>query len=386
MKLNILHISHTDIRSDSRILKEMKTLSAMLEYNVIGFGLGERKIINNVLVKEIKVKAFTLYTKWLTERIKFLSRPIRYSSLMYFEIFIKMFFSGIFVKPRVIHCHDTLVLPIGVVLKIFTGAKLFYDAHELESQRNSQSKMLSKIFFFIERFSWRFVDVFISVSPSIIEWYESKLGLKENALILNSPVFDINVFDVRPNNYLREKYNIPLNEKVFIYIGIIGRGRGIDLYLDIFKLADVTSHIVFLGYGELVSKVKEHSESFRSIHYHPSVPHHEVVRIAKSADIGLAMVEAVSLSDYYCLPNKLFEYAFSGLFVITSDFPDMKRVVEEYDLGVTCSVDKDTLRELVEKVSDLEVNRTNKDLYKLSWQYQEKVLLNSYHKVLSLKN
>ncbi len=385
MKINILHISHTDIRSDSRILKEMKTLSAILEYNVIGFGLGERKIINNVLVKEIKVKACTLYTKWLTERIKLLSRPIRYSSLMYFEIFIKMFISGIFLKPRIIHCHDTLVLPIGVVLKIFTGAKLIYDAHELESQRNSQSKMLSKIFFFIERFSWRFVDVFISVSPSIIEWYENKFGLKENALILNSPVFDIDVFDVRANNYLREKYKIPVNEKVFIYIGIIGRGRGIDLYLDIFKLADITCHIVFLGYGELVSKVKEYSESFKNIHYHPPVPHHEVVRIAKSADIGLAMVEAVSLSDFYCLPNKLFEYAFSGLFVITSDFPDMKKVVEEYDLGVTCSVDKDALRELVEKVSDLEVNRTNKDLYKLSWQYQEELLLKAYDKIVTIK-
>jgi glycosyltransferase involved in cell wall biosynthesis len=139
-----------------------------------------------------------------------------------------------------------------------------------------------------------------------------------------------------------------------------------------------------LGYGELVSKVKEHSASYSNIHYLPPVAHNEVVKIAKSADIGLAMIEAVSLSDYYCLPNKLFEYAFSGLFVITSDFPDMKRVVEEYDLGVTCAVDIDALRDLIKKLSNLECTERKKDLYKLSWQYQEEVLLQSYHKILTL--
>ena len=381
MNVKILHIAHTDIRIDSRILKEMNSLSKVSEFTVLGFGIRDAESNSNEVPETIKIRSFRIFTN----RVAFLGRPIRLT-LLFFELFINMFLPGILFKPRVIHCHDTLVLPIGVVLKMLTGCKLFYDAHELESKKNSQSKILSIVSFLIERFSWRFVNVFISVSPSIIEWYERNLGPKENALILNSPVFGIDVFEVEANTYLREKYNIPVNEKVFIYIGIIGRGRCIDLYLDTFKLADITSHIVFLGYGELVSKVKEHSELFRNIHYHPSVPHHEVVRIAKSADIGLSIVKAVSLSDYYCLPNKLFEYAFSGLFVITSDFPDMKRVVEEYDLGVTCSVDKDSLRELVKKVSDLEVNRTNKDLFKLSWQYQEKVLLNSYQKVLSLKN
>lgn len=380
MNVKILHIAHTDIRIDSRILKEMNSLSKVSEFTVLGFGIRDAESNSNEVPETIKIRSFRIFTN----RVAFLGRPIRLT-LLFFELFINMFLPGILFKPRVIHCHDTLVLPIGVVLKMLTGCKLFYDAHELESKKNSQSKILSIVSFLIERFSWRFVNVFISVSPSIIEWYERNLGPKENALILNSPVFGTDVFEVEANTYLREKYNIPVNEKVFIYIGIIGRGRCIDLYLDTFKLADITSHIVFLGYGELVSKVKEYSESFRNIHYHPSVPHHEVVRIAKSADIGLAMVEGVSLSYNYCLPNKLFEYVFSGLFVIASDFPDMKRVVEEYDLGVTCSVDKDSLRELVKKVSDLEVNRTNKDLFKLSWQYQEKVLLKAYDKILTIK-
>jgi glycosyltransferase involved in cell wall biosynthesis len=380
MKVNILHVAYSDLRFDSRILKEMKSLSRMSGYNIVGFGIREFKFIGNDTTTDLKIRAFQIFTKRLT----FLARPFRLT-LMCFELFINMFLSGIFFKPRIIHCHDTLVLPIGVLLKIFTGAKLIYDAHELESQRNLQSRFISRITLGVERLSWGFVDVFISVSPSIIEWYERELGPKENALILNSPVFDFDVFEGNSDNYLREKFNIPANEKVFIYIGIIGRGRGINLYLEIFKLAEITSHIVFMGNGELVSKVKEYSESFRNIYYLPPVAHHEVVKIAKSADVGLAMIEAGSLSYYYCLPNKLFEYAFSGLFVITSDFPDMKRVVEEYDLGVTCAVDIDDLRELIKKLSNSECLSTKKDLYKLSWQYQEDVLLKAYDKIITIK-
>jgi glycosyltransferase involved in cell wall biosynthesis len=380
MKINILHISHTDIRFDSRILKEMKSLYSASKYNMVGFGVKEISPIHKEPSVGLMVRSFEIITK----RLIYLPRPIRYA-LMYLEILIKMIVPGISLKPRVIHCHDTLVLPIGVLIKIFSGAKLIYDAHELESQKNLQSKILSKITLWIERLSWGFVDVFISVSPSIIEWYERELGPKENSIILNSPVFDLDVFQGNSNNYLREKFKIPEKEKLFIYIGIIGRGRGVNYYLDIFKAEEIMSHIVFLGYGELVSKVVEHSEVYKNIHYMPSVPHHEVVKVAKSADIGLAMIEAVSLSDYYCLPNKLFEYAFSGLFVITSDFPDMKQIVDEYDLGITCAVEKTALMELIKELSNKECSASKKDLYKLSWQYQEELLLKVYEKIVTIK-
>ena len=44
------------------------------------------------------------------------------------------------IKFEVIHCHDTLVLPIGYLLKKIKKSKLIYDAHELESNKKGQSK------------------------------------------------------------------------------------------------------------------------------------------------------------------------------------------------------------------------------------------------------
>ena len=52
-----------------------------------------------------------------------------------------------------------------------------------------------------------------------------------------------------------------------------------------------------------------------------------------SADIGVAPIENVCLSYYLCSPNKLFEYLLAGLPVVTSDFPELKRVVEQFQVG-----------------------------------------------------
>jgi hypothetical protein len=48
-----------------------------------------------------------------------------------FELVGRMLPRAVRERPDVIHCHDTLVLPLGCIVKWLTGAKLVYDAHEL---------------------------------------------------------------------------------------------------------------------------------------------------------------------------------------------------------------------------------------------------------------
>ena len=92
--------------------------------------------------------------------------------------------------------------------------------------------------------------------------------------------------------------------------------------------------------------------------------------VAASADVGLCMIEAVSLSDYLCLPNKLFEYAFAGLPVIASKFPDIAKVVEGYGLGVCADIDVDSISSAMGETCR-ERRRVQVDLINnLSWQAQ----------------
>lgn len=382
MNKKILHLSPTDIRYDSRILKELKAVQKIENTTLLAYGIDDSEGHKYETEQIPFIRVFNIATK----NLKFLPRPVRYF-LNLIEAFIRMVFPGIKYKPDVIHCHDTLYLPIAKIIKLFCRSKLIYDAHELESDKAGQSKILSKYTLFIEKMLWKDIDILISVSPSIIDWYDKNLGKKKSLLILNSPLLDTSPRENSKNNYLREKFNIPEGKKIFLYLGIISEvGRGVHLYLDVFQRKEVDSHIVFIGYGEYVDQIKKAALNNDNIHYHPAVPHHQVVEVSTSADVGLCLVEAVSLSDYYCLPNKLFEYAFSELYILASDFPDIRKIVDEYDLGKCSSLNAENLFEIVKQVehSDLD-NRLKTDLYPLSWNFQESELLKMYNNILKNK-
>jgi glycosyltransferase involved in cell wall biosynthesis len=379
-KIKVLHLTHTDVRLDSRILKELSAIRKSKQTLIMAIGISDDNL-SHCKFKEVDkgLTSLILYSKF----IKYFSARLT-AYLCLTEFYIRLIWKGLLFRPKIIHCHDTIVLPVGVILSLLFNSKLIYDAHELESQKNGQSKVLSKITLFIEKISWRFIDLLITVSPSIIDWYQKNLGKKESLLILNSPQLKLENYDAESNNYLREKFNIPENRKVFVYLGIIGKGRGIDLYLSAFQSKEINSHVVFIGFGEDVKKIQDCSLNSKKIHYHPVVKHDEVVKIAKSADVGLAMIEAVSLSDYYCLPNKLFEYAFSGLFILASDFPDMKKVIQDFDLGVCCSLDIESIKQEIIYIEGQDLKPSTKDLSTLSWQYQSEKLLNSYNKIIKI--
>ena len=152
-----------------------------------------------------------------------------------------------------------------------------------------------------------------------------------------------------------------------------------------FKSENIDSHLVFIGYGDFVEEIKNLANENSNIHYHPSVPHDQVVEISKSADVGLCMIEPISLSDTYSLPNKLFEYAFSNLYVLSSDLPDIRNTIESYDLGTYC---KNNVTDLINSINSinesqsLDKTKNSNNLYQLSWSYQEEKLLKLYKNLL----
>ena len=84
------------------------------------------------------------------------------------------------------------------------------------------------------------------------------------------------------------------------------------------------------------------------------------------------------------MPNKLFEYAFAGLPVIASDFPDIKFLVEKYDLGVCCDSGsiKDIKKNIERYESIIKISKTDvSKLHDLSWQKQELNLINVYRRL-----
>lgn len=371
----VLHLTHTEIEYDSRILKEM---SALVDAGYVVQGIG---IVGDTRLRTQKDKSFKAELASINLKSRsftFLPRKLRHFFTLV-EFYMKLIPMAARRRPDVLHCHDTLVLPLGFVVKLLTGSKLIYDAHELESNKNGQSMFLGRMILLIEKMLWPFVDALIVVSPSIQSWYQKNVGKKKSEVILNSPEFiEVNGHS---SGYLREKFNILGDRKVFIYIGVLGPGRGIDLLVEAFQ--GVSSHLVFLGYGEWLPRLLDLEKKFSNIHVHQPVPHSEVVPIAKSADVGLCLVESVSLSDYYCLPNKLFEYCFAKIPVLASDFPDIREVIQRHHIGLTC---EQTVEALKGAILNIENNSPIFHFYEveiLSWDEQANKLKNLYKKVLN---
>jgi glycosyltransferase involved in cell wall biosynthesis len=378
--MNILHLTHTNINADSRILKEMQSIAkSNTSFQVSGIGVIQDKGASRTHnLKSIKTYSVLLRTRYW----RFLPRVIRHIFSL-FELTFKMVFKAIKLKPKVVHCHDTLVLTLGAMVKLFTGAKLIYDAHELESDRNGLTKTLGKMTIFSEKVLWRYIDALIVVSPSIDAWYQKNIGKKYSEIILNSPILEDGIVDVN-KSYLREYFSIEEDSKIFLYIGILGYGRGIDLITEAFKNTDIKSSLVFLGYGDLRDDLKKLAKKYPNIYVHNAVPHEKVVSVAKSADVGLCLIQNVSLSDYYCLPNKLFEYCFAEIPVLASDFPDISHAVERYNLGKCSQLNSDSIHKAIREFEDTDkLPKINaKDLYSLSWDAQEKKLIKLYNKII----
>ncbi len=378
---NILHLSHTDIRYDARIIKEMYAISNEFgdsEIQGIGIELDEKNKISN-LANELDIVSLNLKSK----KIKFLPKVIRHL-LTLSEFFIKT----ITCKKRnkkieVIHCHDTVALPVALFLKFLCKCKLIYDAHELESDRAGISKLMGKMVYLFEKYAWKKIDSFITVSPEILSWYVQNFGNKKSEVILNSPFSKDFKLEKNKSSYLRDYFSIPSSNPIYLYVGFFTSGRGINTLIEIFKKEQSRS-IVFLGYGNLYQTLKNAEQEFENIHVHDAVMPEKVLEVSSSADFGLCLLENVSLSDYLSLPNKLFEYTFGNLLVLCSDFPAIRNFVYKYKCGLVCK----NVNDIPSYLKTIENLRTNDHLNfnclheDCSWEAQEKKIIGLYNCLL----
>lgn len=373
----VLHISNTDIEVDSRIRKELKSLSQLPDVQVSVLGIPEAAEDGATELDGAHYRKLRLASRAL----KVLPRAIRYFFQL-IEFTFKVVAAGRRIKPDIVHCHDAFALPAGRILKKELGCRVVYDAHELESDKNAQNAILSWATLQIEKVCWRQVDLLISVSDSIIDWYMRNLGSKPNVLVLNAPAIGGNSnADPREQGrgtYFHEKYRIPAGSPVFVYLGLLSKGRGIEICLDAFAEGPKDAHVVFIGFGALEHAVTEYSRLHSNIHFHEAVPHDQVVALVRSADYGLCLIEKTSLSAYYCLPNKLFEYGFAGIPVLASNFPELSRMVAQYSLGVCCDPDPISVRAALSQLTKRRAMRIASDISALSWEAQAARLTAAY--------
>jgi glycosyltransferase involved in cell wall biosynthesis len=99
-------------------------------------------------------------------------------------------------------------------------------------------------------------------------------------------------------------------------------------------------HVVFLGSGEpafaagLTDLARRLGVEDR-MRLVASVPLGDLLAWTREADIGVALLEDTCLNHRLALPNKLFEYIAAGVPVVVSDLPELRRIVDDHNIGWT---------------------------------------------------
>lgn len=203
-------------------------------------------------------------------------------------------------------------------------------------------------------------------------------------VIKHNPEVDLQKVEVCPNSMevidmsvddetrvrIREKYGIPLDKKVFVYGGNLGKPQGIPFVIECLKACKDIEDAFFLiigsgtEYGLLEQYVKEcHQTNLKLM---KSLPKHEYDTMVGACDVGL-----IFLDHRFTIPNfpsRLLNYMAAKLPILACTDPntDIGKTIVEGGFGWWCE------SESVEAFGELiaEITKTNiKDFGEKGFQY-----------------
>ncbi len=287
-------------------------------------------------------------------------------------------------RPQVVHCHDTDTLLSGFVAARTLGARVVYDAHELWLERTPPAhgwrwhqRLKERA---IERAMIPRCDAVITVSRGVAMRLAQRYGIAMPTVIHNVPR------STAPSRRRDLHGKVGHHGPLLLYIGAVLPGRGLGAVVNaIVDLHDWA--LVLLGnhehsyHGELMAQARALGVAHR-IHTLDPVPPDEILDWAQTAQVGVCTIEPISESYRLSLPNKLFEYAFAGVPVLTSDLPEIADMVQRYHLGACCALTPTAIATTVRGLnSNVVGNAPQRErlVRELGWPRQAQKLWRVYH-------
>lgn len=234
---------------------------------------------------------------------------------------------------------DLFALKAARSLQRRTQARLVYDAREfyfslgpLEGKGWKQ-RLLSMM----ERRLIRHATVVTVSGPLDATIIRDRYGLAAlPTVILNTPPYREKV----PSRALRQRCAIPVTSPILLYQGVVHHGRGIRPTIDALVLLP-RMHFCIIGTGPAQEELQRYAIECgvdNRVHWVGAVDYHELHELTCSADVGMCVIEPVSKSYEYALPNKLFEYIMAEIPVVFSALPALRATAGTYRIGVMVDV------------------------------------------------
>jgi glycosyltransferase involved in cell wall biosynthesis len=299
-------------------------------------------------------------------------------------------------KADIYHLHDPELLPIGVLLRLFTKGKVIYDVHEYVKADIITKPWLPKVvrwplslmYWLTEQLSLPFINEIIIAEDSYIKNYKKR---KNVLAIRNYPIPSL----------LKETTGVKNSRPTIVYVGGIVKARGVFELIDTIRLLKTKYGNILLTLvgpvnpdtlaGEIDSLLEQLSLQ-DNVSLVGKVKHEEVYNILPSCHVGVAILHPTP-NYVESLPTKLFEYMTVGLPVIASNFPVWQEVVEENNCGLTVNpFDPEDIAKAIEYLLDnpdqarkMGQNGRKAVLEKYNWENEEQKLIELYENLLKGK-
>lgn len=292
----------------------------------------------------------------------------------YAEYNLRLFFLLLFSRENLILANDSDTLPAAFFVSKLKLKPLIYDSHEYytEVPELIGHPKVKRFWERIEKFIIPKVDAAYTVCRSIADVYSVTYGIPF-AVVRNVP---------HSSNFRLENIDIPIAKPFIIYQGVLNMGRGLEEAIRAMQFLPEVS-LLIAGSGSIEKELRNIAEnlSTQNVYFAGRLRFEELSKITPHASLGISLEKDLGLNYRFALPNKLFDYIQAKIPVVVSNLPEMKRLVEDYNIGLIahCHDTKELAKTFRKALSDkllreqwtqnLEIAAT-----KLTWENEEIVL------------
>lgn len=241
------------------------------------------------------------------------------------------------------HAFGILAVPVALDLaraarRAGRDARVVYDVIDviLESNNYDRAPRLLLAWYRWRERRWvRGSDAVVTVNQPIADHLAAAWHLATPPTVLLNCQPHWTPPSPRPD-HIRHATGIPPERKVVLFLGRLGRERGLDEAAEaVLRLDDAA--LVVVGFGSWADRLRERDRDPRYLGRHhtlPPVHPDEVPAWTASADVSIIAVPANSLNQRLSTPNKFWESLTAGTPVVVGrDLEVMRGIVEADHLG-----------------------------------------------------
>jgi glycosyltransferase involved in cell wall biosynthesis len=319
MGKHITVLVSNDLQHDQRVAKVCATLLEM----------GFRITLVGRLLRDSK----PFERPYETRRFRL---PFHTGALFYAALNVRLFFYLLFKRTDIIVANDLDTLLPAFLIARMKGKELVYDSHEYftEAEGLTNRPFPKKVWLAVESFIFPKLKHVITVNETIASIYRALYRVPVH-VVRNVPPLRIEVVQAS-----REALGLPTDKRIILLQGAYidpDRG-GMELALSMEFLPSAL--LLIIGSGRDLHNIKRIVEEKRMhdrVRFIAKLPFQELQQYTAVADVGVSLDKPLHLNYAYSLPNKLFDYIHAGLPVLVSDLPELRRVVETYNVGAVVS-------------------------------------------------